>query len=229
VIERSVHDRGQQLDGVIIGQAADQNVRYPLQGGTAVTGVPDGEEQCDPFGVQSPGHQGERVEGFLIKPLGVVDHAERRPFGGGVGEERQGRQADEEPVRGRAVDEPEGGSESVAQARWQLLPHDQERDQQPVQPREIEFHLRLDTGDTDDPETARGASCVVQQRCLADTGLAPQHQSGAQPPASRVQGPIQGLMLRSATQECHEPRLRTRGVRHPELRISRDSARGQRA
>ena len=55
--------------------------------------------------------------------------------------------------------------------------------QQLHQPGEREAHLRLDAGDARQPAVGRPFRHVVEQRGLADAGLAAKHERGAAPGA----------------------------------------------
>src|SRR6266581_3429936 len=206
-IERPGHRRPQQLQGVVFGKAADTDVRNALQQHAAVSGIASTEYQRDPLGVYPSSHHGEDLEGLLVEPLRVVDHAQQRRAGGSVGEERERGQANGEAIRGYRVDEAEGRAERLALALRQAGHRRQERNQQPVQPRKTKLQLRLDAGDADHPESRRRPGGVAQKRRLAHARLTSHHQCGAQPAASGIQRPIQGLPFLKAIHERHGPRL----------------------
>jgi hypothetical protein len=96
--------------------------------------------------VHPPSHHGEYLEGLLVKPLCVVDHAEQRRAGASIGQEGERGQANAEAIRWPAVDQAEGTAERIALPQRQPAYRRQERDQQPVQPRVPELLLRLDAG-----------------------------------------------------------------------------------
>jgi hypothetical protein len=51
--------------------------------------------------MQPPGDETEHLQRLPVQPLRVIDQPDQRPLGGGVREQRQRPQADQEPVRRR--------------------------------------------------------------------------------------------------------------------------------
>ncbi len=62
-----------------------------------------------------------------------------------------------------------------------------------MQSREGQLHLRLHACDPYQPQAGRRPGRVVQQRALADPGLAPDHHDAAAPITDRVQEPVEQL------------------------------------
>ncbi|HEX5781474.1 MAG TPA: hypothetical protein VFX80_06115, partial [Solirubrobacteraceae bacterium] len=67
-----------------------------------------------PLGEEPACDEADDLCGCLVEPLGVVDDADERLLLGGVGEQCQRRQSDEEPLRRRADAHPEDGLERLA-------------------------------------------------------------------------------------------------------------------
>ena len=67
-------------------------------------GFAGAEDQSDRVGCEATGGEPERLRRSLVEPLLVVDDADQRAVTGGLGEQREQGQADEEPVEagGRA-------------------------------------------------------------------------------------------------------------------------------
>ena len=65
-------DRGQQVAGVGIGEALDKNARNPSE---VIQGDAGGEHQGEGIGFGTPRDEGQRLQGFLVDPLRIVDQA----------------------------------------------------------------------------------------------------------------------------------------------------------
>ena len=138
-----------------------------------------GEDQPDRLRPETARDEGQRLRRGRVEPLRVVHDADQRPLLRDVGQQAQDRQADEEPIRRVAVAQTERGAERVALRAGKALEAIQERRAQLLQPRERELHLRLDPGRPGDAAPGRVLHQILQQRALADPGLAAQHQRPA--------------------------------------------------
>ena len=123
----------------------------------------------------------------LIQPLRVVDQAQQRVLLGGVGQQAQGGQADQEAVRRRPGTQAERGRQRLALGTREPLQAVQHRRQQLVHPGVGELHLRLDTCGMRHPAARRLLDQVVQQRRLAHARLPAHHQGPALTGASSIQ------------------------------------------
>ena len=141
----------------------------------------DGEQQHHSFGVQAARHEPQHHHRFGIQPLHVVDHAHQRHLRRHLGQQRQHRQRDQEPVRRRPGHQPERAAQRVPLRPRQPLQLIGEREQEPVQPGITQLRLRLHPGQPGGLQASRrrGGDRLVQQRGLADPGLAAQHQGAA--------------------------------------------------
>ena len=81
---------------VVVGQAADRQLRESRQ---LPAGLALREDERDRLRAQPPRDEGECLRRGAVEPLSVVDHAQHRPLVGEVGQERQGREPDEEAIR----------------------------------------------------------------------------------------------------------------------------------
>jgi hypothetical protein len=95
-VQRSRDHRLKERSRVLIGQAADRELRESCQlpAGSALS-----EDDRDRLGAQPPRYEGERLRRGAVEPLSVVDHAKQRPLVTDVGQERQGREPHEESIR----------------------------------------------------------------------------------------------------------------------------------
>jgi hypothetical protein len=116
--------------------------------------------------------------------LDVVGDQEQRLLGSDVGEQIEGRQADEEDRRRLAVQHAEGGQKGFPLWRRQFVDLPEHRTQQLVQTREREVRLGLDAGDREDPAAAgsRGARTGVEDGGLPDAGLSVDQERAATVP-----------------------------------------------
>jgi hypothetical protein len=112
----------------------------------------------------------------VIEPLRVVDYANDRALGRGLGKQAEHGQSEPEGIGRRPGPEPERRTERILlRARDAVEPVQQGRTQL-VQPREGELRLLLHARRLHDPVAARAPDQVLQQRRLADSGLAPDDQ-----------------------------------------------------
>ena len=98
---------GQQLGGVPLGQPGHRQTGQPAEQAGCGGGLADREDHGHGVGVQPAAHERERVGRPTVQPLGVVHQAEQRLPGGPVGQQAEGGQADQEPVRSRACPQAE--------------------------------------------------------------------------------------------------------------------------
>jgi hypothetical protein len=143
IVERAGDHRFQQLLGIDVIEPADDELGQPVQmprGG----GLTHAQQQRHGLGSQTTRHEGEHLCRRRIEPLRVVDDADQRTLLGGVREQAQHGQADEEPIRRRAGTQAEGGAQCLALRDRQVLEPHQERRAELLQPREGEPHLGFD-------------------------------------------------------------------------------------
>jgi hypothetical protein len=110
--------------------------------------------------------------------LRVVDGAEKRLFLGHVGQQAEGRQADQKPVRWVARTQSERHTEDLALGR-QLVEPIEHRRAELVQETKRKLHLRLHADGPCNPEPRGRLDGVLQKGRLADSGLPPQDERPA--------------------------------------------------
>jgi hypothetical protein len=121
------------------------------------------------------------VNGRLVQPLGVVDHAHHRAFQGRFRQQGQCGHAQHERVRHRALTQAERNGEREVLRSRQRLDSGQQSQQHTVQRGVRKLHLRLDPGDMDNGCARRGTDHALDQGRLANTGLASHHQHRTEP------------------------------------------------
>ena len=167
----------------------------------------DGEHHRDPLGQQTPGDEREHQRGGLVEPLRVVDHADQRKRFGGLGQQAQDGHGHQEAIRGSALLQAERDLQRGALGRRQRLQPVEQRRAQMMQAGERELHLGLHAHRPRDATPGRLAGDVLQQRRLADTRLAAQHQRRALADPDARQQPVQHRALPlSALQHLAEVR-----------------------
>ncbi len=189
-VEPAGKHRGQKRAGVGLAQASEGELGQPLQSAFPV-GLADAEDQPDPLRHQPPGDEADDLGRDTVEPLHVVDQADERRLLSDVGEQAEDRQSHEEPVRGSSRAEAEGGLQGRSLRIGEVSEVIEERRAQLVQPPEGQLHLGLDSGRAHHSAALRAVGRVLQQRGLADTGLAPQHQDRAVAVAHFGQLPVQ--------------------------------------
>jgi hypothetical protein len=129
----------------------------------------------------------------VVEPLLVIHQAEQRVSLGGIGQQAQDGQPDQEAIRCRPGTEAERGPQRGALRRREPLETAQHRPAQLVQPGEREFPLRLDTDDARHPAARGLLDQVVQQRRLAHARFAADHQGPALTGAGSLDEPVEHL------------------------------------
>ena len=133
----------------------------------------------DPLRQEPARHERERLRGHPVEPLRVVDDAHERLLLGGVGQQAQDRQPDEEAIRRRSGAQAERRAQRVALRARQVLETVEHRRAQRMQAGECELHLGLDACRPGDPASLGGRRQVPQQGGLADSRLAAEDQHTA--------------------------------------------------
>jgi hypothetical protein len=103
-IERR-RDRGsQQRFGIGVGKAAEGQLgQAGERADVAFARVAHSEHQRHPLGHHPPRHERQHLRGCLVEPLRIVDETQQRIILGDLGQQVEGRQPDQEPVRRRTV------------------------------------------------------------------------------------------------------------------------------
>ena len=225
LVERAGDRRVQQDASVVGGQSLDHELRQPLEHVLAV-GVAHREHQPDPLRQEPARHERERLRRDPVEPLRVVDDAHERLLLGGVGQQAQDRQPDEEAIRRRSVAQAERRAQRVALRARQMPETAEHRCAQRMQAGERELHLGLDARRPGDPASRRGHRQVLQQGGLADARLAAKHQHPALARSHSGDEPIQLITLTPTTEQA---RRREIGDGHTRDALSRPAQPGSRA
>ena len=176
LVERAGDRRVQQQSGVVGREPLDQELRESLER-LLVAEVAHREHKSHPLRQEPSRHERERLRGHLVEPLRVVDDAHERLLLGGVGQQAQDRQADEEALRRRSGAHAERRAQRVAlRARQRPETAEQGRAQR-VQAGEGKLHLGLDArrrGDAGIP-VPRVGKCL--RRAVFPTPASPRRTS----------------------------------------------------
>ena len=139
-----------------------------------------------------------------VEPLRVIDNSQQWLLLGGLGQQAEDRQSDQERIRrrvGGARNQSERDAKRVVLGLRETVHKVEERGTQLLNRRERELHLRLDPGRPGDPKLARSLDRVLEQRRLADARFAMHHQHAAAPAAHAVQQSIEHLPLAFAAEQ----------------------------
>ena len=185
---------GEQRLRVVVGEAVEGQVRHAAEE-SLVGRLPDREQQPDGLGQQASGDELQHLGRGGIEPLGVVDQTHHRPSCGGLRQQTQHRQPDQEPIRDAPGRQSERHPYCVLLGLRQLGKVAEHRRAELVQRCQRQFQLRLHTGELSDPTAGGLARAVAEQRGLADPGLTTDHQHGALAVADTVQKVIEYLAL----------------------------------
>ena len=132
-------------------------------------------------GAEAARDERQRARRLRIEPLQVVDHTQQWLCPRHLGQEAEGREADEVAIGRLARGQPEGHAQRVTLRFWQDADGVEHRSAQLVQTRVGEVDLTLDTHGSNDLEPGRRRDQLLQQRRLPDPRLAVHQQRTAQP------------------------------------------------
>ena len=177
-------------------------------------GIPGRKDKPHRLHAQPARHERQDLGRGPVQPLRVIHHANQRPICRGLRQHAQHSQADQEPVRHRAIVQPEGDPKRLTLRRRQSFKLIENGRAQLVQRRERELHLRLDSRDADDPGICSLPCQVLQQRRLTHPRLAADHQATALTPAESLEEGIQFAALRGAANQSRGSSSRRR-MRRP--------------
>jgi hypothetical protein len=186
--------RGQQRPRLGLGQAGEPQLGQPGEVTDGVAGrFPESEDDHHGLGDQPPGHEREDPRRRLVEPLRVVDDTDQRLAVGGLGQQGEHRQPDEERLRRRASHQAEHDLKRLAARRRQPVQVGEQRPAELMEGGVRQLALRLGPGHPQHGQITGRRRHVVQQRRLADAGLAEQEQRTAATPAYRAEQPGQRL------------------------------------
>jgi hypothetical protein len=165
---------------------------------------PQGRQEPDAGAGEATHGRGENQRTRPVQPLQIIDHNQQGPGGRGVAKKGESRVRDHQPVRRRSGVQPESDAERLAMQRRQRGQTVQERVQDNVEPREAELRLELRADSPNDPRSSRlRVECGdIEQRRLADTGVAG-HQQRPAPDRRVVREPADELDVLVPADEPH--------------------------
>ena len=137
-----------------------------------LAGLARGEHDPDRLRQQAPRDERQRQRRGVVQPLRVIDDPQQRTLLRRLRQQAQHRQPDEEPVRRRAGAQPEDDLERLALGGRKPAEAIEQRSAQLMEAREGQLHLGLHAHRPHDGQVRRRLDQVVQQRRLADSGLA---------------------------------------------------------
>ena len=187
-VQSPSHHRGQQLPCFSVRQALDGEIRQPEQVGAW---LPDGDYEQDGLGQQAARGEGQGPSGRPVQPVAVIDQTDQRTVLGRLGQQAEHRQANEEMIWWRPGSQAERGRERVALWLRQPRQATEQGGAELVERGERQLHLRFHAGRPEQPQVPRRPGCIVQQRALADPGLAADHQDTAAPSPDRMEEPVE--------------------------------------
>jgi hypothetical protein len=192
LIQPSRQGRRQQRVGIAMAQGPDVQLREARQ---RLAQLARREHQRDLLRQQAASHEPKRARRRPIQPLRVIDNTEDRPLLGGLGQQAEGRQSDQERIRDRAGIASEGDGKRVALWLWEALGELQDGGAQLLQRRIGELHLALDADGAYGPELPPRLDRALQERGLADAQLSVHDQDPAVPAARGLQQSVEHLAL----------------------------------
>jgi hypothetical protein len=188
--------RGQQVARGPIPQAFDHQVRQSRECLGRLAGA---EQHHHRLRLQPARHERQHLRRGSVQPLRVIDDTHERALLGRLRQQTKRRQPDEEPIRHRALAQPERGRQGIALRSRESLEILEQRHAELMQRREGKLHLGLDPGGADPPHVRGRAHRMLQQRRFADPGLALQHEDPAAPNPRALEQPVDDGTLVSPT------------------------------
>jgi hypothetical protein len=209
--ELLAHDRGQraveQGGGVGIAQSGEPQLRQPMRVELPCIVLARCDEHRNRIGLQTPRHEDERVGRRAVQPVRVVDHAQQRLRVRGRREQAEDGHRDDEAVLHAVGRQPERAPQRGGLHVRQLVGPLEDRPQQLVQPGEGQLGLGLHAGPGEHAHPFRACHRMRQQRGLADSRVATQHEHTAARGPGGVEQLVDRLALAVSSQQ-HAPTLR---------------------
>ena len=145
------------------------------------------------LGQQPSRGEGQDLDGGAVHPLRVVDHAQQGLILRNFGQKTERGEPDQETIRGIAERETERDAQRVSLWPRESVEPREHRSQKLVEAGEWQLHLRLDSGDLNDLETAGLTHHTPQQSRLPDARLAVYDQYPALSPSDVLEQPVQSI------------------------------------
>jgi hypothetical protein len=132
----------------------------------------------------------------MVQPLRIVDGAKKRPLLSDLRHQAQRGEAYQEAIRRVSGPESERDAEGIALGAWQMIHMIEHRRTELLQGRVSKLHLGLDADRPHHLKPRCRLNRIIQQRSLADPGLATQDKRAALPGACRAEQLIQRCAFR---------------------------------
>ena len=205
----------QQVGGCAI-KAADGKVIQPWRVEAPAFTLARAEEDRHPFGDEPSSHERNRMRGWDVKPLCIVDQAQDRPGFGRGRQQRQCSRRDQEAIATFPRCQAKRRRQRLALWLGDTVELVDDRPQQTMQPGERQVRLPLDPGHAEDHHLrgTAGRSGVVEQRGLTHPGLGPDHERTALTPSGVPEQAVDHRTLASPPDEPRDPPLQLRTIRH---------------
>ena len=205
----------QQMSGCVI-KAPDDKVIQPRRVEAPAFTIPRAEQDRHPLGDEPSSHERQRMPGWDIKPLCIVDQAHDRPRFGRGRQQRQCSRRDQEAIATFSRCQTKRRRQRLALWLGDTVELVDDRPQQAMQPGERQVRLPLDSGHAKDHHlggTARRGG-IVEQRGLAHPGLGPDHERTALTPSGVPEQTVDHGTLASPAEELRDPPFQLRTTRH---------------
>ena len=161
----------------------------------------DREHDRDRLGEHPAGHEAQHLRRGAVEPLQIVHQAQHGSLLGGLGQQREQRQAEQEAggrLAGRVAERDPQGIPLWPRER---VDAGEQRRAELMQPGEGQLHLGLDAGDPGDVESGCPFRGMLHQHRLAHARLAADHEHAAVARACVVEEPVQRLTLAGTAPE----------------------------
>jgi hypothetical protein len=165
-----------------------------------------GEDHYDPLGQEAARHEGEYSSRRVVQPLRVVHKTEQGLLLGGLRQQVEDGEPDEERIRSPSGTQAERDLQGLALVLGQVLLEIEARRTELLKCREREFHFPLDADRAGDPEVCPRPDRRLEQCGLADARLAVDRQYAAVAVARGLQHAVEHRVLALSAEQL--PRLR---------------------
>jgi hypothetical protein len=217
LVERPAHDRAEQLARLDVRESYEPQFGQPGQR-VALVPLALSEHEDDRLRLEPPGDEREHVCRRLIKPLRVVDQAQKRLLVGSLGKKTQQSQPNKKAIGPGARAQAERCPERIALGSGQPLETTQQGRTQLVEAGERELHLRFHPDRASDATALGAVGRIVQQRRLSDPRLSAEHDHAALSGMHRLQQPLEGRTLRTTASQ-HRSATHGQLKNHPRTSI----------
>jgi len=201
-IERAVHVVQQQRTCLAVAEPFKGQLGQPGEDVVADART-RGADERNPLSEDAASDETEDLGGGLIEPLRVVHNADERLLVGDQGEQCQGAEPHQEPIRRRPGRLAEYRRERVALRGGHLLEAVQQRRAELMNAAVGHLHLGLGTDGGRDTPAGDTVGHVAHQRALAHAGLPAQNGDPTSTGENVGQEPVECLAFGPPSEEVH--------------------------